>query len=280
MTATATFTEPVAPSAETVTLPPELWRAFRDERRMGSKAREATSHVFQRFPAYTKSDTREKLAQLMIQREADHGLTLTPEEYEAELLADAERAAADAVPPEPGSHAAIEGEAVRRIAELRARIERRAPEALTDQALAKEQEDDETELVAQERKLENVVRARAEIARRAESAAEQAEREAREQADAQAQEMVPLIATARSDVDRAALAWVTAVEGLQAVTEQRAEYVARATGGDNMAMRGARFRDWDVLSALRAATRGHLRIDELQAGPRDSLLVPAEPGSE
>jgi hypothetical protein len=277
----ATFTEPVAPSAETLTLPSELWRAFADERRMGSKAREATSHAFQRCPQFTKSDTRERLAKLMIEREAAHGLHASPAEYEAELLAEAERVAADGVPHEPGSAAAVEADAHRRAGELRAAIEDMAPEALTDAKVAARQRTAESELADVEHTLANLSRAPRVIAQREQSAAEQAEREAREQADLQAQEMLPLIATARSDVDRAALAWVTAVEGLQAVTEQRVEYVARATGGDNMAVRGARFRDWEVLSALRAATRGHhLRIDELATGPRDTLLVPAEPGGE
>jgi AraC-like DNA-binding protein len=273
---TATFTDPTPP-AETLTLPLDLWAAYRDERRMGSKQREATSHAFQQFPAYTKSDTRERLAREMIAREAEQGLVLTDLEREAELLAEAASVEGVDVEPEPGSADAIERDAVQTIQQLRARIEQRAPEALTDAKLAAEQEADESELAAQERKLQNVTRARVEIARRTTHAEQEAERERRENAAAQAAEMVPKVAALKAAVDRAAGAWVTAVVELRDAQEQHAAFVSGATGGDAMAVRSVRFRDGDVAGALRASLQGRIRLDGLGTGSfRETLLVPAE----
>jgi hypothetical protein len=273
---TATFTEPTPP-AETLTLPLDLWRAYRDERRMGSKAREATSHAFQRFPQFTKSDTRERLAKEMIAREAEQGLVITDLEREAELLAEAASVEDVAAEPEPGSADAIERDAIRAIAELRGRIERRAPEAISDAKLAKEQEQDEAELARQERTLANVTRARSEIARRVESAAQEAEREHRENAAAQAQAMEPVVAKLKADVDANAAQWVESVVALRDAQEQHATLVSGATGGDAMAVRSVRFRDGDVAGALRAALHGRIRLDGLGAGSfRETLLVPAK----
>jgi hypothetical protein len=244
---------------------------------MGSKAREATSHAFQRYPEFSKSDTREALAKLMLQCEADHGLTLTPEEHEAELLAEAERAEDTLAEPEPGSADAIERDAIRAIAELRGRIERRAPEAISDAKLAKGQEQDEAELARQERTLQNVTRARTEIARRVECAAQEAEREHRANAAAQAQAMEHVVAKCKGDVDAAAAEWVTRVLALRDAQEQHADYMAGATGGDAMAVRSVRFRDGDVAGALRASLHGRIRLDGLGTGSfRETLLVPAE----
>jgi hypothetical protein len=274
---TPTFTEPATPPAEPRTLPPRLWAAYRDERRMGSKAREATSHAFQRYPEFSKSDTREALAKLMLQCEADHGLTLTPEEHEAELLAEAERAEDTLAEPEPGSADAIERDAIRAIAELRGRIERRAPEAISDAKLAKEQEQDEAELARQERTLQNVTRARTEIARRTTHAEQEAERERREQAAALAEAQAPIVLALKRDVDAAAVAWVEAVVALRDAQEQHVAFVSGATGGDAMAVRSVRFRDGDVAGALRASLHGRIRLDGLGTGSfRETLLVPAE----
>jgi AraC-like DNA-binding protein len=248
---------------------------------MGSKQREATSHAFQQFPAYTKSDTRERLAREMIAREAEQGLVLTDLEREAELLAEAASVEGVDVEPEPGSADAIERDAVQTIQQLRARIEQRAPEALTDAKLAAEQEADESELAAQERKLQNVTRARAEIARRTTHAEQEAERERRENAAAQAAEMVPKVAALKAAVDRAAGAWVTAVVELRDAQEQHAEFVSGATGGDQAAVRSVRFRDGDVAGALRASLHGRIRLDGLGAGSfRETLLVPPSESGE
>jgi len=256
-----------------------MWRAYRLERQRGSSPREAVTHAFERHPQFRKSDTLEQLRELLADREARYGLTLTEAEHEEEILREA--AALDDTPPEPGSAAAIQADAHRRAGELRRLIEDMAPEALGDAKVAARQRTAESELADVEHTLANLSRAPRVIAQREQSAAEQAEREAREQADLMAQELVPTIAGLKGEVDRAANAWAASVERLRDATEQRVEHVARATGGDNMAVRGARFRDWDVLSALRAATRGHhLRIDELAPGPRDTLLVPPSESGE
>lgn len=259
-------------------LPGALWRAYRAERRRGSKARQACSAAFEEVPGYTKSDTRETLAQALLAREAEQGLAISEAEREREILAEAQ--AVDDAEPDSGSMEAIERDAVARVQELRAQIERMAPEALKDAKVAAEQRDAESQLADAERALVNVERARRETGRRDVDAAERAERERRESATSEAAKLEPVIAAAKADVDAKAAEWVTAVVNLRDVTEQRAAQVAAAMPNDNMAIRGARFRPDDVLGALRAALRGRIHLgDGLGAGRQDTLLA-AEPEGE
>jgi len=247
-TATATSTE-TAPEQEQV-LPPALWRAFRDERRMGSKQREAVSHAFEKA-GIQKSDTRERLRPLLLAKESADGLALTSREIEDEI-------AAEGVPdvpaePEPGSTEAIERDARQRVEELRAQIERMAPEALVDATVATEQKAAESELADAEHALTNVTRARGEITRRQESAAEQAQREHRESANAAAAKLEPVIAKQLAAVDRVlAAALVPEVEKLAELMSARRDHLVSA-GLDAFSARGVQFRAEAVESAIRFA---------------------------
>jgi hypothetical protein len=256
---------------------PQLWRAYRRRRALDADAARGRVATEVLAAAGIPRGERDRLHRALLRREAERGLSPGRAEREEDDAADA--AVEDARPePEPGSADQIEGDALRAVVELRARIERRAPEAISDPKAGKEQEHDEAELAAAERRLENVTRARVEVARRVESAEQEGERELREQADRQAQALVPAIAARAADVDARAAEWSAAVVAYRDAVEQRAAFVAAATGGDVMATRGARFRPEEVAGALRAATRGHVRLTGLEAGPRDSLLVPEREG--
>ena len=269
----ATFTDPTPSTDEALTCPPALWRAYRQERRMGSKQSVSVTAAFEAVPGFTKQDTRERLRDELIAREVRDGLALTSREIEAEIAAEAEGVP---VEPEPGSTAAIRAGAARTVDELEVSRARLAPEALTDPKVRAELEAIDVRLAQARSTAALVDLAEGETARRERERVEQAEREAREHASAEAAKMEPVVAKLKADVDAAAVAWVGCVSALREGMALHATFVSGATGGDQMAMRSVQFRDGDVLSALRAATRGHVRIDSLGAGPRDSLLAPAE----
>ena len=269
---TATHTPETQPAG---TLPASMWRSYRDERRMGSSQREAATHAFAAHPQYRKSDTLDKLREALYDREAQYGLTLTEAELREQLLAEAEAGEV----PEPGSMRAIEADATARVVELRAQVQRLAPEALVDAAVAAEQRDCESELADAERALVNVERARLEQGRRDTHAAEQAEAERRATATAEAAKLEPVIAKAKAEVDTAAREWVERVVVLRDAVEARAAQVAAAEPNDVMALNSAHFREGDIASSLRHALRGRIRIGALEAPGRTEPLAP-DPGSE
>ena len=271
-----TFIEPVPETEQALTLPNDLWRAYRQERRTGSKQSVAVSAAFEAVGRFTKGDTRERLRDALIERETRDGLALTSREIEDEIAAEAAAVGAP-VEPEPGSTAAIRADAQQTVTELEAARARLAPEALSDPKVRAELEAIDVRLTQARSTAELVDLAESETARREREATEVAEREAREHASAEAAKLVPVLAKLKGAVDAASSDWVTAVVALRDATEQHVTLVATATGGDVMAMRSARFRDGDMAGALRAATHGRIRLDGLGgAGLRDTPLIPVE----
>lgn len=276
---TPTFIEPVPETEQALTLPNDLWHAYRQERRTGSKQSVSVSAAFEAVGRFTKGDTRERLRGLLIERETRDGLALTSREIEDEIAAEAAAVGAP-VEPEPGSTAAIRADAQQTVTELEAARARLAPEALTDPKVRAELEAIDVRLAQARSTAELVDLAESETARREREATEVAEREAREHASAEAAKLVPVIAKARADVDRKAIAWATSVAALRDLTEQRMHHVAGAQPNDLMAIRSARFREDAVVSALKAALRGRVDLgSDLGASRRDVLLV-AEPEGE
>jgi hypothetical protein len=239
----------------------------------------SVSAAFEAVGRFTKSDTRERLRGLLIERERRDGLALTSREIEDEIAAEAE---GEGVPvePEAGSAEAIRRHAQRTIAQLEAKRSGLAPEALTDLDARAQVESIDGEIREARLSAELADLAETETARRAREQAEQAAQAGREEADRQAAEMVPKVAKLKADADEAAISWVQRVVALRDGMETHTGFVGAATNGDKMAMRSVEYRDGDVLAALRSATRGRIHIDSLGAGPRDALLVPPSESGE
>lgn len=268
----------LTPETETEqVLPPELWRAYRDERRMGSKQRQATSHAFERFPAFTKSDTREKLAQAMFQREAERGLALTEEEREEETLLEAEGVADAPAEPEPGSLGAIQADASEQLETLREQRQRLAPEALVDASAKAEMKTLEDEIRAAEQALDLVDVARGETGRRAREAAEAAARAAVAQAEAQARALQPKIRKAAERYDTAAATLAECAVAYKDLKDAQAGAIARTPRGAE----GARAREYKpgrLSEALQVALRERgVKIAGIEGSARDEPLAASEP---
>jgi len=182
------------------------------------------------------------------------------------------------VAPEPGSVEAIEADTRQRIAELRTQIEDMAPEALVDGKVAARQKAAEGELAEVEHTLTNLTRAPRVLARRVESAAQEAERERRETAAVLEQAQVPVVASLKADVDKQAVALAASAVALRDAMQGRVECVAVAEPGDQMAINAARFRPEEVESAIRWAFQGtDLGLFRHVPG-RNHPLVPEQEG--
>ncbi len=262
-------TDPAAP----IQIPAKVWQKYRLHRAEGSDQRVCTSMALEG----TSGRGRERLADALIAREAADGLALTPEEIEAEIAAEAEGREAESIAPEPGSAEAIGRDARARAGELREAIERMAPEVLTDPKIAAEQKDAESELAACELVLENLARARGEIARREKSAAQEAEQAAREQADTQAREMQPAIHVAAEAVDAAAGAFADTVVAYRDLKGEQAVQLLAAGYGQE-AGRGRSYRPSAPARALHVALRERgVRVEGIEGRNQDQPLAAGEP---
>jgi len=250
---TATVTDPVS-TEQALTLPPELWRAYRDERRMGSKQREATSHALERS-AFQKSDTREKLRKLLIAREAERGLVLSAAEREEETLLEA-----------GVEDAAVAQEVKRQLPELQEAWQRLQPLVAVGDPDAIEAS---KELVSEMR----TAKQEKERLDREAKAAEEAEQASVLEAEKAAHKMEPVVAKLRAAVDAKAAEMVAAVVALRDAQRQHESYVAAATAGDQMAMRSVSFRPGEVESSIRYHSRGVLFS---RVSGQDAPLVPQQ----
>lgn len=255
---------------------PELWRAYRRLRALHKVERPSRAAGLALTECgFTKGDTRERLSRALTEREEKTGLR--PTAGEAREDAALEAALAEAEQPEPDSLQAVRADAARTIAELEQARARLAPEAVAgDHDVLAELASIDGQLAQARSTAQLADLAELETARREREQAEQAEREHRENASREAAKLEPVIAKLGADVDAKAAAWVAAVVALRDATEQRASYVAGAEPGDQMRLRGARFRGDSVVGALRAALRGHVRLDGLEPGRGDSLLAASE----
>jgi hypothetical protein len=273
---TVTITDPT-PTEQVPEIPVVLWRAYRNERRTGSKQRLAVTAAFERVPGFTKQDTRERLADALIEKEARDGLALTSREREDEI----ERGAAEVedalAAPEPGSHEAIEADARQRVDELREQIARMSPEALVDHKVAGEQKAAESELAEAERALVNVTRARGEITRREESALEAAEREAVEQAEAEAAGYQPKIREAAERYDTAASTLAECAVAFRDLKDAQAGAISRTPRGAE-GVRARSFKPGRLTEALAVALRARgVTIEGVTGSARDEPLAATEP---
>ncbi len=263
----------ITPTPETETeqvLPPALWRAFRDERRMGSKQREAMSHAFEKV-GIRKSDTRERLAELLFAKESADGLALTSREIEAEAAPDGP------AEPEKGSLEAIQADALERLETLSEQRARLAPEALTDAAAKAEMANLEAEIAAAQQALDLVEVARGETGRREREASEAAARAGREQGETAAAKLQPQIAKAAQRVDTAASVFAESVTAYRDLREQQSAAVARSGRGAE-ATRSRRFRPEAAAASLFAACRERgLKLEGFEGSRRDAPLAGGEP---
>jgi hypothetical protein len=271
-----TITDPVS-TEQALTLPPELWRRYRDERRMGSKQREATSHAFEKV-GIQKSDTRERLRELLLAKESADGLALTSREIEDEIEREAEGGVDVPAEPEPGSLGAIQADARERLETLREQRARLAPEALVDAAAKAEMANLEDEIRAAETALDLVEVARGETGRREYEASEAAARAVREQGEAEARELQPQIHLAAVELDAAAHAFAERAAAYRDLKEGQAGAVGRSGRGQE-AVRGRSFRRREVAAALNVAMSEHGiggAIEGFEGNRRDTSMAACE----
>jgi hypothetical protein len=226
------------------------------------------------------STTRGRLGRLLEEREQTTGLAPTPgERREDEALELAARAAEAEFVQEPDSLEAIEADALQRVGDLKAQIERMAVEALTDGKVATEQKAAESELAEAQRALENVARARREISRRETEAAEQAAEEDRVLAERQVAELTPQILKAAERVDTVAGTFGEAVAAFKDLRNQQSAALARTARG-NEAVRSRSYRAEEITVALAVALRERgLKIPGVEARNHAGPLAAGE-GSE
>jgi hypothetical protein len=215
------------------------------------------------------------MAALLIQREELSGLALSPEELEAEILAEA--AAIDDAPPEEGSAAAIRVDAERHLAELHEQRRRLAPEAVQDPKVRQEYLDVESEITLTESTIGLVDTAEEQEIERERASAEAARLAALEDAEAQAQRLQPQIATAAARLDTAASTFAECVAAYRDLKQLQAGAIAGTDRGPE-AVRARSYRPAEVAAALFVALRERgVQVEGIEGSNRALPLAATEP---
>jgi hypothetical protein len=268
---TATAPIPIAPPV----ISADLWRAYRRAR---------AAHP-ERVPSYAAgvaldelgiTADRGRLERLLGNREVEEGLRPSRAEGEADDVADAAAREAARAAMVDGSVDAIEIDASKRVDELKVQIERMAVEALTDANVASEQKTALSELAEAELALENVKRARPEMARREAEAAEKEAQKARDAAMQQARELQPQIRKAAERVDTAAGVLAECVVGYRDLKEAQTAALAAAGRGQE-AVRQRSYRASRVGTAVDVTLRDRgVKIDGFDGGRHAAPLASEE----
>lgn len=251
------------------TLTPPQYRAGEAEyrhyaklRRRGQSTREARDGVFRQF-AITGSSERETLARDLAIDERAHGIAEPAPEPPVDEQPEPE--------PAPDPIDAVEHDARGRLAGLREKRQRLAPEALTDSDVAAEVKLLDDEIAAAERAAELAPLAREELARREREKVQDADGARREQARKQAAAAAKQRPALAAAVDAAAAAFAKALADFARHCDDHARQ-AQAAGMDASALR---FKPLLAEKALRraAADAGAPPIEPLRGFRQGDRLL-------
>lgn len=246
----ATVTETLRPLAVPSR---ELWHCFTTYRKGGNTPARAAERVVEQMGV--QGAQAERLTRELLDFSRFCALDESTDQYEARVREEDQAA----VPRDPAvveaearaeQLAAVQSEAEQHVADLRAQIEKLAPEALTDADVKQELLNLHAELREAELAVELAPMAARETARREAEAREKAAAEQRAAAAAREQKITVRLAKAEAEADAALAAAADALAKCKTLAQERSGARAQAGGGPGE-VRRAGWQETRAQSAIR-----------------------------